>query len=862
MKGNFFQEKKSKKTMHKSKGKWVVASLLLAGSLGAVSLGNEEVRANVNTLASQGFKNFSSSNFAGKEQLTENGQIKQASQDALKRIKGTWTKNSVDQVKAEIARQQAAGYQAYVVQWGDTLSVLAEATGQDLNSLAQANHLGNIHLIFTGDLLTGILSPVSQNNAGTQAAKTVSPATSANGASQQKAPTSGQGQDDNSANLSQAETDAAIEKDLAENVKITVLTSQNQAQAGDVNNAQGNSQPANPETGLTGHIVENPASVDTALTEENAGKENQNASETKAEAGQNKTESEAEPTVIDEKLEDVDANKDSKAGEVKNKDQAPTEKLVKEKEVQAEANPKADNKEKDKAESSQPAPEETAKDKSETSQPAPEKTPEDKTNKGQEKPADEITSVSVQKTFIIQPGVRYVADDQLGLGQEKTVQEGKEGKRVVETTVQSQAGKEINRSEKTIEYVPAEDKVVHVGTKALSTKKILTQKVSIPFQTKYTDNNDYKAGSQKVLQKGENGEKTVTYEVTYQDGKEVSRQQIDEKVTKQPVDQIVQRGTKTPGPNQHVVSHGESLWSIAQRYGVTVEGIRQASGLSSNVLYTNQVLTIPKDQVGTVTTSLVYTVGPNETVDSIASAFGISPQALRSANGITGNYLAHGQELQIPNAPVKPMNIPQASDGVRTVMLDPGHGNWSGASYAGVNEGTLNKNLADKLTRVLQSRGYRVLTDRPGTSDTGLLQRSQIANGSNADIFVSMHHNAMGAANRGTAQGIETYYYQYFTNYPSRINTYYHNNAQRITNSAYLAKQIQNQLIGNTGAINRGVQSNTFVVLRETDIPAVLIEYGFGDNPQELSRLRDSNYQDKLVQATANAIDAYFNNVY
>ncbi len=69
-------------------------------------------------------------------------------------------------------------------------------------------------------------------------------------------------------------------------------------------------------------------------------------------------------------------------------------------------------------------------------------------------------------------------------------------------------------------------------------------------------------------------------------------------------------------------------------------------------------------------------------------------------------------------------------------------------------------------------------------------------------------------------------------------------------------------MIGNTGAINRGVQSNTFAVLRETDIPAVLIEYGFGDNPQELNRLRDSNYQDKLVQATANAIDAYFNNVY
>ncbi len=741
MKGNFFQEKKSKKTMHKSKGKWVVASLLLAGSLGAVSLGNEEVRANVNTLASQGFKNFSSSNFAGKEQLTENGQIKQASQDALKRIKGTWTKNSVDQVKAEIARQQAAGYQAYVVQWGDTLSVLAEATGQDLNSLAQANHLGNIHLIFTGDLLTGILSPVSQNKAGTQAAKTVSPATSANEASQQKAPTSGQGQDDSSANLSQAETDAAIEKDLAENVKITVLAPQNQSQAGDVNSAQGNSQPANPETGLTGHIVENPASVDTALTEENAGKENQNASETKAEADQNKTESEAQPTVIDEKLEEVETNKDSKTQNTKNKDQAPTEKLVKEKEVQPETNPKADDKEKD-------------KDKSEPTQPVPEKTPEDHTNKGQEKLAEEITSTTSQKTFIIQPGVRYLADDQLALGQEKVVQEGKEGKRVVETTVQSQAGKEINRTEKTVEYVPAEDKVVHVGTKAPTSKKMLTQKVSIPFQTKYTDNNDYKSGSQKVLQKGENGEKTVTYEVTYQNGKEVSRQQIDEKVTKEPVDQIVQRGTKTPGPNQHVVSHGESLWSIAKRYGVTVEGIRQASGLSSNVLYTNQVLTIPKDQVGTVTTSLVYTVGPNETVDSIASAFGISPQALRSANGITGNYLAHGQELQIPNAPVKPMNIPQASDGVRTVMLDPGHGNWSGASYAGVNEGTLNKNLADKLTRVLQSRGYRVLTDRPGTSDTGLLQRSQIANGSNADIFVSMHHNAMGAANRGTAQGI------------------------------------------------------------------------------------------------------------
>lgn len=194
----------------------------------------------------------------------------------------------------------------------------------------------------------------------------------------------------------------------------------------------------------------------------------------------------------------------------------------------------------------------------------------------------------------------------------------------------------------------------------------------------------------------------------------------------------------------------------------------------------------------------------------------------------------------------------------KVVFLDAGHGGSdSGATYYGVMEKTINLQVSKKIQALLESKGYKVIMSR--TTDTALdysVERSKMANGSGADIFVSVHHNAMPGNDSVT--GIETFYYEYDPKYPSKINQELHNDPTRIKQSAELAQSIHSSLIKSTGAFNRGVRRDTFAVLRETAIPAVLLELGFMSNETELEKLTTNSYQDTLAKAVADGIDNYF----
>jgi N-acetylmuramoyl-L-alanine amidase len=192
-----------------------------------------------------------------------------------------------------------------------------------------------------------------------------------------------------------------------------------------------------------------------------------------------------------------------------------------------------------------------------------------------------------------------------------------------------------------------------------------------------------------------------------------------------------------------------------------------------------------------------------------------------------------------------------------TVFLDPGHGGWeAGATYSSVMEKTINLAVSNKVKTNLEALGFTVIMSRTTDTYVGLLKRSEEANASGADIFVSIHHNAMPG--NATVTGIETYYYQYDSDYPPIINEEMHNDPTRILESAQLASAIQDSLVENTGAIDRGVRRNTFAVLRETAIPAVLLELGYMSSPTELAKLTTSSYQTTLAKAITVGIVAYF----
>ena len=237
----------------------------------------------------------------------------------------------------------------------------------------------------------------------------------------------------------------------------------------------------------------------------------------------------------------------------------------------------------------------------------------------------------------------------------------------------------------------------------------------------------------------------------------------------------------------------------------------------------------------------------------------------------SGKYIVHGYIVDASGKNigfgatsadvVAPKKIGSASRGNydvlnKVVYLDAGHGGYDpGASYFGISEKSLTLAIQSRVKTKLESEGFQVVTTRTSDTYVDLTDRSRAANASESDIFVSIHINASGSS---AAQGIETYYYQPYAEYPSRINAAYHANPTRLSMSDTLANAIQSSLINATGAQNQGVKRQTFAVLRETTAPAVLLELGFLSNPQEAARLNTSAYQETLANAIVAGIKRYY----
>lgn len=195
----------------------------------------------------------------------------------------------------------------------------------------------------------------------------------------------------------------------------------------------------------------------------------------------------------------------------------------------------------------------------------------------------------------------------------------------------------------------------------------------------------------------------------------------------------------------------------------------------------------------------------------------------------------------------------------KTIFLDPGHGGRdSGAYYYNVAEKDLNMQVYRKLRKKLEELGYKVLTSRDSDIDVDFItERSRMVNKTNSDIFISIHFNATGSA-YSKSSGIQTYSYSDEHNYPSKINPYWHNHPDRMSESKRLAAAIHSSLLAETGAKDAGLLERSFAVLRETAKPAVLLELGYMDNFAENQQIRDSHYQDKLVAGIVKGIQKYY----
>jgi N-acetylmuramoyl-L-alanine amidase len=167
----------------------------------------------------------------------------------------------------------------------------------------------------------------------------------------------------------------------------------------------------------------------------------------------------------------------------------------------------------------------------------------------------------------------------------------------------------------------------------------------------------------------------------------------------------------------------------------------------------------------------------------------------------------------------------------KKILLDAGHGGRdAGAMYHNVPEKDLNLEIVDKLASKLEEEGLRVVRSRTDDSFVSLSDRVEIAQEEKPLLVISLHSNSLDSVS--SVQGIETYYYT--------------------PQSKALAVALHDQLVNSTGAPDRRVRKARFVLLRETDIPSVLVEMGFMSNPTELRRLQDPDYQGRIVDGLRN----------
>jgi N-acetylmuramoyl-L-alanine amidase len=168
-----------------------------------------------------------------------------------------------------------------------------------------------------------------------------------------------------------------------------------------------------------------------------------------------------------------------------------------------------------------------------------------------------------------------------------------------------------------------------------------------------------------------------------------------------------------------------------------------------------------------------------------------------------------------------------------TIVIDAGHGGYDRGGVPGqrISEKDKTLDVAQRLKRILQASGYRVVMTRDSDVFVPLGTRCAIANAYRGASFISIHFNC---ASRAGANGIETYYYR--------------------SDSAGLAQSIHRNVLSGAPTENRGIRRRGFYVLRKTAIPSVLVECGFLTNPTEGSLALTGNYRQKLAEQIARGI--------
>lgn len=189
---------------------------------------------------------------------------------------------------------------------------------------------------------------------------------------------------------------------------------------------------------------------------------------------------------------------------------------------------------------------------------------------------------------------------------------------------------------------------------------------------------------------------------------------------------------------------------------------------------------------------------------------------------------------------------PQRVRRTEVIFIDPGHGGkdqGTASKESHYEEKTLVLSLAFAVQSYLKRMGYKPILTRTSDVYVDLGKRVSLANQSKADVFVSIHCNY---SSNSSAFGTEIYFYngKYATTARSR-------------SSETLAKTLLSAMQKHGALKSRGVKEGNFAVIRETTMPAVLIETGFLSNSRERAALLDARYRMHMAKGIAEGIHMF-----
>ena len=188
--------------------------------------------------------------------------------------------------------------------------------------------------------------------------------------------------------------------------------------------------------------------------------------------------------------------------------------------------------------------------------------------------------------------------------------------------------------------------------------------------------------------------------------------------------------------------------------------------------------------------------------------------------------------------------LPYIKQNKFSVVIDPGHGGLDPGAIGigGIRETDVVLEVSKIVKKLLSDKGVKVRLTRKNEVDLDLRPRVSFANNTNADIFVSIHANA-SRGKRRDINGLETFYYR---GWKGRL----------------LARKIQKQILSvSPGSPDRGVKQGRFYVIKNTRMPAVLVEIGFLTGRLDARRLEKNTHRKRIAYAIAKGIIEYLSQV-